>query len=82
MSSSDLLMLEVRLQSEDVRRAPQETLKRMSAGSSLEHDFGPLKQYFSIPFQDGSVESSWDTEASDIEGTMTFVTTYRGEVPD
>jgi hypothetical protein len=74
MSAEDLLLLEVRLKSEA-------TIDQLAAGSSLEHDFGPLEQYFGLKFSAAAVSGAWATDVSDFEGTQTLRVTYNGELP-
>lgn len=76
MDKEDLLLLEVRLQS---GAEPED----LSGGSSLQHDFGPLEQYFGMRSADGVVKVDWaKRRVSDIPDTRTMLTTYTGPVPD
>lgn len=75
MGPEDLLMLEVRVQSDD---SPIE----LAGGKSLQHDFGPLEHYLGMTFDERTVAPSYANDKSDVPGTQTIVVTYNGEVPD
>ncbi len=77
MDMQDLLILEVRLQS-------QATPTQLAAGGFFEQSFGPLEEYLGMTFTPSISERmrvSVETELSDIPNTHTLVITYAGPVP-
>lgn len=74
MDDGDLLILEVRLQSEE---DPTQTV----SDDSLRHDFGPLENYLGLRFDRSCMEYLEQREVSAVPDTRTLVVSYCGDVP-
>lgn len=79
MGDKDLLLLEVRVQSE----SDSEERMFKSDENSLKHDFGPLEHYFGLRFEGDLIETRKRTGISRIDETAeTLVVTYTGPAPE
>jgi histidine-specific SAM-dependent methyltransferase/TIR domain-containing protein len=76
MSDDDLLVIEVRLKSDDGR------LPELATPKSLRFDFGPLEHYLGLPFDEGKMDNTTEDELSSIPGATTTVVFCKGiEIP-
>ena len=71
LTADDLVVLEVRLQSDD-------RLLELNTGSSLQHDFGPLEYYLGLTFDRELMYVERQENVSTVPGTETVVIGCRG----
>lgn len=67
MTADDLLVLEVRLKSDDGQ------LPELATPKSLRFDFGPLENYLGLPFDEGKMDSATEDGLSSIPNTTSTV---------
>lgn len=72
MNDDDLLILEVRLKSEDGQ------IPELATPKSLRFDFGPLEHYLGLPFDAARMDSETEDELSSISNTTTTVVSCKG----
>lgn len=76
MASQDLLVLEVRLKSDEKQ------LQEVESKQAMRFDFGPLDYYLGWEFDQSRMRSDRMSGISSIDGTTTTVVSYRGKNED